>query len=1129
MLQSLQTVGPINGGLDLTQIVPLDRDLTLTGSFSFDSIAANALQTGDQLVSGIDFARWAQNTLLKTSNSTQTVTGNWTIGELQAANLDGPTHLNGHPIEQLAQRLSDQRSGDMVGAIADAQLGVSRVCREMRSLLARSQQFQYALGHFEALQRIASPEATVNLAHVFEWYAADYLLLNADCVTRVFKWAPTEGGGAFRRLGELYTGTVIEWLMLSNGTHELHWATNSGPNVANCSVDGLNVWQFREGEPELVRRVGQAGEFALNERFQAATDAFYALQLGTNTVIEFDWLGNQLDEWRLPADAEQQRSAFVFLPGQINFGLALSDGARLSRLTSTGNVTKPRSKRFFDKPLFEQWKPRMRAAKREPMEPNVQPLWSVFGVNKSAASVPEMKLKMFRSDAATVPWPCNVTWPKCKLGWWPKRESREPEFELEDNGNGGGSDSGDDTLGMMHMDEIMGDGQPQAKLVDRMHKADGNPEEVIMPMPPILLDNGTDSKVKATAGPQIGAPNIIDTIEDKAKQLAHKVMDKVSDAKNATGDALQHVEHMADKIVNQLAGSEVKNGTIETIENKAKQWADKVMDRLSKKPKQAASSGRSADSSAEDEDDLQVGIARNVTTEGSTSTTDGPQVGSASDVATDGQATRTDDPQVGNAHRVTTETPSTTTSRSNQENKVAAPQNTNDSSTTTDHPQDGTANRVGSASDVVTEEQASTIDDPQVGTAHPVTTEAPSTTTSRTVIPSSTSKENQEDTANRVTTEEPPPLTTSSSSNSAFRSNENQEDLVTAAPNTNARAYRIDTFGRIEAIGKDLADRIMDAQIGPPSDSNTFDDDDYDVSVSNDMLAAVAPERNTPLDPTTQSPAMNVPNSNVLLTDTFGNIEAQTKVLADRIMDDQIGPPVDPNVADDEDSDEDDDDVAATDGSQLGGTLFGVPQILQELPNHAPLKPNRTATTGNTTSPKQDSDPQVGGIFDVIRNFGFAQRLGHEIVDELRKDFRQMHEDDETDKADDRRKHHHNAGHEVHQPQRFADEPTELDSDEDVDSVAASQTTVGAADVADEPAIGRAVLTIGGVATTENTYLPGRRVGSEVVALDVGTTPRRLLVAVSEWSGETVKGHEDRIRVSGTWNSRANWCVCFYC
>lgn len=538
VLNNLQTVaddGNVNG-IDLLQMVPLDEDVTLVGSFSFRAIDADELST-DQLVSGIDLAAWTQNTLLRSTidaNATeQLVTGNWSIRELSAHNVVGAAQLNGQPIQQIAERLRNQSADIMLGSTGAQTDGV---CNEMRLLVTRSQQLRYALGYFEDLMRIATSNdvTMVNSVHVFEWSNADFVLLNSGCVTRVFKWMPTEG--TLRDVGDVQTGSVTEWLMLAtdDDRKELNWVTNTGTTSAaaggDClGTDGLNVWNFSGSKLQLVKHIGEAGEYRLNEMRHVVSGSFYALHLRNNTVVEFDMLGAAVEKWRLPefnhAEEKSMRqesmsvSPFVFLPVELNFGLALSDSSRLCRLSTilkTSNKT--RTKRFFGRDLLEQpWRfdqqqqaggPFARTnVKRAGMQ--VMPPRFVKPLNVSNVADVRPPLLGSALPADSTAWPalqmkrCNLTWPKCNLDWW------KDGTKVEDEEN--------ESVGMANAD----DREKESEKTD-----DANPEEVVMAMPPTLLADAerTDDNETLAAAPRI---DTYGRIEEKAEHLVDKLFGKM--------------------------------------------------------------------------------------------------------------------------------------------------------------------------------------------------------------------------------------------------------------------------------------------------------------------------------------------------------------------------------------------------------------------------------------------------------------------------------------------------------------------------------------------------------------------------------------------------------------------------
>lgn len=306
----------------------------------------------------------------------------------------------------------------------------------------------------------------------------------------------------------------------------------------------------------------------------------------------------------------------------------------------------------------------------------------------------------------------------------------------------------------------------------------------------------------------------------------------------------------------------------------------------------------------------------------------------------------------------------------------------------------------------------------------------------------------------------------------------------------NGSQPRIDLFGIIEKQAKKLSDRVFDSAFGKPP--NTPDEDTNDdiqtqavangtkshveTALSPDNISGTTKSKNSIHEEVPQVTHKSIENPETLESHVF---ESTTSGLNELLTEPTKSPIVEQSS------------TRAPDSEIAQSTETPYTQTDS-------LSSTFTETTNDQFTADPDADqiePEVGGVLDVLKNVVNVVKEVPEIIHELRQDINIRHEHDKLASQD-----------RLFNQQRHYSNPNDLYREDYLGASAASVEKP-------EANIGVAVMTEGGVSTTENRFLPGRIDGAEIITLEVGSDHRRTLVAISHWQKDTVKGHQDIIKV----------------
>lgn len=323
------------------------------------------------------------NSFWKTNRPGQIVSGHWTVEEfIIRIKIHGNGLLNGVPLGKLTDHFKEYQYDTT--NLEKYRQEYREVCIQVAELVRKSKKIPYTLSYFEESFRIHTAHGPIKSIFFFELNKNHYLLNSVGCVTEVLMWNAEKN--KFIKNGQFDSGKVDHWIRVDSADGKSHLISNSAELNTKCRFEGLNDWIFDGLNMSHLKKMGDSGEYSMLHEIKNFPGHFYAFKKLFESVIEFDLDHNEIDRWHLPAVAYENQ--YRFLPATANLGLALSDGKRLSRLTTSGEPIQlshlsntlqqeasKKSKRFFTEKIrrnFENVTENLRLAN----EKNLKAMWA---------------------------------------------------------------------------------------------------------------------------------------------------------------------------------------------------------------------------------------------------------------------------------------------------------------------------------------------------------------------------------------------------------------------------------------------------------------------------------------------------------------------------------------------------------------------------------------------------------------------------------------------------------------------------------------------------------------------------------------------------------------------------------
>lgn len=325
--QSLTTSGLINSK-PIENIVTLhSTPIEFDSSLAFESLEAISVLS-DNRISGINFTKWFEETLWKNGKEGQSIKGNWKLKKaFLNENVYGNGLINKKSINEIEKNLKINVNAIEM-TISNYSGQYSDMCVKLQY---RAEDFAknsvYILKYFESAFTLSENE------EIFSHFAfktkdhRDFVLINTNCTTHVYKWHRSEE--KFIKMNSIETGVIYDWLKIENNGVLVITNSRMAEN-APCKYGGLHTWELSEDTLVHFDTISQETDILeLHVIDSMNSNSFYALENSDN-VINYNASGGILEKWKLPTE----NFTYSFLPSNLLYGINLSNGRRIFSLDS---------------------------------------------------------------------------------------------------------------------------------------------------------------------------------------------------------------------------------------------------------------------------------------------------------------------------------------------------------------------------------------------------------------------------------------------------------------------------------------------------------------------------------------------------------------------------------------------------------------------------------------------------------------------------------------------------------------------------------------------------------------------------------------------------------------------------
>ncbi|XP_031625966.1 uncharacterized protein LOC116342472 [Contarinia nasturtii] len=325
VLSKLETAGLVNGR-DIKLAASLKGNIIVDSPLSFGSVAVDRLYTND-LISGINFDKWYENSFLRFKQTPQVVTAPWLIKHAAVDILTVDQGMNGMDVNQFIGNL-DQFHKQHHEIF-------KHKCQTAKELIQETQNNQFFLSHFSSAFTIDTQNA-INSIYLFAFFDHNYMLINSGCETMVYAW--NMENKTYNSVSTLNTGDVYQWIHVLDPENQLFLISNNDGSIeSNCPFSGAFIWRFNPNDNQLKHAVqfGENGDYRSMQMKPNSHALFYVIRNSDSHVVEYNLRGAIVSEWNQNADGASEPSlteSVRFVPDEAQLGLALSDGKRLSML-----------------------------------------------------------------------------------------------------------------------------------------------------------------------------------------------------------------------------------------------------------------------------------------------------------------------------------------------------------------------------------------------------------------------------------------------------------------------------------------------------------------------------------------------------------------------------------------------------------------------------------------------------------------------------------------------------------------------------------------------------------------------------------------------------------------------------
>nr|XP_019548163.2 LOW QUALITY PROTEIN: uncharacterized protein LOC109418432 [Aedes albopictus] len=327
VLQSL-TLPPVLNGKPFGPPVAIGPEMVIESPISFRHLIVDRLETED-MISGVDFDRWYENSLWSKGRDHQTIEARISARNVRfSGDVEGNGKINGVDIMDVVQRMKAAKK-NVEDQLQDYQSEMRSFCSNTKQLVDKSQSRMFFFKYFVQRQVINEHLPIVSF-HFFDHLGYHFLGVNMGCESHFYQWDPT--GKAFVPIFKYYTGLVEEWNHVVNGEEAIFLVTRSISEITQCEVSGLSVWLFTGVQLQLVWNTIDTA--SMQSVVADPVKSYKFMYCTPDVVVEYSVDGSTLEQWRLPKSA----LGYEFIPSRVGLGLALSD-SKLLVLLSNVNKT----------------------------------------------------------------------------------------------------------------------------------------------------------------------------------------------------------------------------------------------------------------------------------------------------------------------------------------------------------------------------------------------------------------------------------------------------------------------------------------------------------------------------------------------------------------------------------------------------------------------------------------------------------------------------------------------------------------------------------------------------------------------------------------------------------------------
>lgn len=240
-------------GIDLSQLVHLNRIKTLTGNFVFEKpmFMNKSLCVVNGLLNGIDLAQWEASAVKTSHPLKQIVFEKWTVnGTVYLENgATGSSILNGTRLAELTDTL-ERRQLEMDVLMTETNANLENICQDLNRLKRAAEKQIYKFSAFDYLQNIVSDDRIASLHH-FELGDSDYLIISYY-TCRMQTYLFTEG--KFESVTNVTDFGVVDRWTTYNDNGTLYFLTSG---TKDCGRNSENLWKLEDNKFEHVWTLGR--------------------------------------------------------------------------------------------------------------------------------------------------------------------------------------------------------------------------------------------------------------------------------------------------------------------------------------------------------------------------------------------------------------------------------------------------------------------------------------------------------------------------------------------------------------------------------------------------------------------------------------------------------------------------------------------------------------------------------------------------------------------------------------------------------------------------------------------------------------------------------------------------------